>query len=123
MAETRARRRIREAVESRGYQVETLEWEPIYYAGEMEGDAGGWLVILDRPYLERTRPGDELYGLSVEEVLAAVDYWLPPAEPCECDRAHDPIAAVRVKGDPQRPTHGIDCPHHITYRLRWWARG
>lgn len=120
--ESRARRRIRAAVESRGYTIVSLEYEPWYNAGEMCGIGGGWSVELDRPYLERCWPGNELEGLSVEEVLAAVDYWLKPSEPCDCDRRHDPISACRIKGDPKKPTHGPECPHHIKYRLPWWKQ-
>lgn len=118
--ETRARRRIRKAVESRGYAVTAITYEPWYNAGEMMGIAGGWSVALDRPYLERTWPGDDLHGLSVEEVLASIDYWLKPEDPCECARTHDPIIAAGLKGDPKRPTHGAECPHHIKYHLPWW---
>lgn len=121
MAESRARARIRKAVESRGFAVEDLEYEAPYYAGEMSGLAGGWALTLDRPYLERTFPGDDLYGFNVDELLATVDYWLPPSEPCDCDRAHDPIAAARVKGDPKKPTHHVSCRFHLKYRLRWWT--
>uniref|UniRef100_UPI001A7E0D39 hypothetical protein n=1 Tax=Mycobacteroides abscessus TaxID=36809 RepID=UPI001A7E0D39 len=60
MSETRARRRIREAVESRGYAIESIDYEPIYNAGEMAGLAGGWWVELDRPFLERCFPGNDL---------------------------------------------------------------
>lgn len=120
--ETRARRRIRNAVESRGYSVLEMEYEAPYDAGEMMGYGGGWLIELDRPYLTNTWPGDDLWGFNVDEVLAAVDYWLPPTEPCGCDRKHDPIAAARIKGDPKRPTHGPECDHHIKYRLRWWPK-
>lgn len=44
MSETRTRRRIRKAVESRGYSVVDIAWEPIYNAGEMMGYADGWYV-------------------------------------------------------------------------------
>lgn len=121
MSETRARRRIREAVESRGYSIESIDYEAPYNAGEMMGYAGGWWVELDRPYLEKCFPGNDLCGRSVDEVLAEIDYWLRPSMPCECDRSHHPLVAGWVKGDPQRPTHGADCCHHIKYRLRWWT--
>jgi hypothetical protein len=123
MTETRARRRIREAVESRGYAIESISYEPWYNAGEMMGIGGGWFVELDRPYLANCIPGNELGGLSVEEVLADVDYWLKPDSPCACDLTRNhPIIAAGIKGDPQRPTHDADCPHHIKYRLRWWTK-
>ena len=118
--ETSTQRRIRKAVESRGYSISEMEYEAPYDAGEMMGYSGGWLITLDRPYLENTWPGDDLGGFNVEEVLAAIDYWLSPSGDCPCDRTHDPIAAARVKGDPKRPTHGPDCEFHIPYQLRWW---
>lgn len=120
MAETRARKRIREAVESRGYRIESIEWEPIYMGGEKEGACGGWTVILDRRFLENTFPGDDLYGLSVEEVLAGIDYWLQPERPCPCDRRHSAMTAARLINDPDKPTHDASCAWHIPYRLRWW---
>lgn len=122
ITETRARRRIRQAVEARGYQVESLEWEPWCNSGEMGGLAGGWSVELDRDYLAFTTPGNDLVALSVEEMLAEVDYWLRPAEPCACDREHSATQAARLIGDPQKPTHGPECEHHIRYRLPWWPK-
>ena len=120
MAETRARRRIRQAVESRGFQVKSLQWEPWYDAGEMSGIAGGWMLILDRPYLGSTHPGDDLCALSVEELLAQIDYWLKPDGECPCDRSHSADMAARLINDPQKPTHGSECRFHIRYRLPWW---
>ena len=120
MTESRARRRIRQAVESRGYAITSIDYEPWYNAGEKCGIGGGWSIELDRPYLENCFPGNELGGLSVEEVLAEIDYWLRPEGTCDCDRRHHPVMAANVKGDPQKPTHGPDCPHHIKYRLPWW---
>lgn len=117
---TRTRKRITKAVESRGYSVESMEYEAPYYAGEMSGYAGGWTVVLDRPYLPNTSPGDEFFGFSVDEVLAEIDYWLRPTEPCPCDREHNAMQAARLKNDPQRPTHDPTCSFHIAYRLRWW---
>lgn len=40
--ESRRRRKIREAVEARGWTLTTLEWEPIGAASEKEGPSGGW---------------------------------------------------------------------------------
>ncbi|AYQ99727.1 hypothetical protein PBI_MANDA_41 [Mycobacterium phage Manda] len=120
IGETRARRRIRQAVESRGYRVESIDYEPWYNAGEMMGIAGGWWIELDRPYVEHTFPGNDLQGLSVEEVIAQVDYWLKPAGPCGCDRNHDPLTACRLINDPCKPTHDPGCPHHLKYHLPWW---
>ena len=121
MSETRARQRIRKAVESRGFEVQELNWEPIYNSGEMCGLAGGWDLVLDRPYLSKTFPGDELGGLSVEEVLADIDYWLRPAEPCECDREHNAMFAAGLINDPHKTTHDPSCKWHISYKLRWWS--
>ena len=120
MIETRARRRIRQAVESRGYAVATLDWESIYNAGEMMGLAGGWGLTLDRDYLPNTSPGNDLGALSVEELLAQIDYWLKPDGPCECDRSHSADRAAALINDPQKPTHGPECRWYIPYRLRWW---
>ncbi len=118
--ESRARRRIRLAVESRGYTIVSIDYEPWYNAGEMMGIGGGWSIVLDRPYLKSPYNDNDFGALSVEEVLAYIDYWIPPEGPCDCDRTHDPIRASRVKGDPKRPTHGLDCPHHLKYQLPWW---
>lgn len=76
MSETRARKRIRKAVESRGYGVMSLTWEPWYDGGEMSGTCGGWKLILDRDYIMDVFPGNDLYALKVEEMLAQIDYWL-----------------------------------------------
>lgn len=122
MPETRARRRIRQAVEGRGYAVVDLDWEPWYDAGEMSGLAGGWALTVDRDYVQNTTPGDDLYGLSVEELLAEIDYWLKPADPCDCDRTHAAMQAARIVGDPQKPTHEQGCRFHIRYRLPWWPK-
>lgn len=46
--ESRARRRIRQAVESRGYALVSLDYEPWYNAGEMCGIGGEWSCRLDR---------------------------------------------------------------------------
>lgn len=120
VSETRTRRRIRKAVVSRGYAIKELEWEPVYNAGEMCGLAGGWYLQVDRPYVERTFPGDELGGLSAEELLADIDHDLRPAEPCECDRDHHAVMRAGRINDPQKTTHDADCKWHIPYKLRWW---
>lgn len=119
MSETRARRRIRKAVESRGYGILNLEWESWYETGE--GPGGGWSMILDRDYLPNTRPGNDMYALSVEELLAEIDYWLKPDGDCGCDRTHSAGGAARLINDPKKPTHGADCEWHIRYRLPWWT--
>jgi hypothetical protein len=124
VTETRTRQRILLAIESRGYTIESISYEAPYYAGEKMGMGGGWWITVDRPYLENCFPGDELGGLSVDEVLADIDYWLKPQTPCDCDLSvRHPIIAGAVKGDPQRPVHDPECPHRLDYHLRWWPKG
>lgn len=86
----------------------------------MGGLAGGWSLTLDRDYLPNTHPGNDMYGLSVEELLAQIDYWLEPEGDCPCDRTHSADMAARIINDPQKPTHGPECEWHIRYRLPWW---
>ena len=86
------------------------------------GIGGGWMIVLDRPYSKSPFADNDFGALSVEEVLAHIDYRLPPDGPCDCDRSHDPIRASRLKGDPCRPTHDPGCPHHLKYRLPWWPK-
>jgi hypothetical protein len=118
------RERIRKAVESRGFKVKSLSWEPIYNGGEMCGLCGGWTLVLDRRYNDYTYPGDDLYALSADELLADID-WTCRTPPCDC--ASDPDErpsrhpVVPILGDPQRPLHRPDCEWHIPYRLRWWS--
>lgn len=116
--ETRARRRIRLAVESRGYQLTSLEWEPWSMGGEKEGICGGWHGTTDRPYMRNSYPGDEIMGLSVEEVLAWVDAFIDPPESCECDGPRFPMNPT--KGKPRRGRHDPDCKWYIRYHLPWW---
>lgn len=118
MSESRARRRIRTAVESRGYAVESMSYEPWYNAGEMSGIGGGWEVILDRAFGTFY---NDFHALSVDEMLAEIDYWLKPETPCGCDRKHHAVLASNIKGDPQKTTHSPTCAHHIKYRLPWWS--
>lgn len=119
MTETRARRRIRQAVESRGYQLASLEWDPPVDGGEMSGLCGGWYGTTDRPYEGRTWPGNDIMGLSVDEALAWIDTFVIPPEPCDCGFDHNPL--VPVKGSPDHGLHLPTCRWHIKYRLRWWA--
>jgi hypothetical protein len=123
--ETRARRRIRKAVESRGYKVLNIEWEPIYQGGEMSGLSGGWTVTTDAPLKVHTNYGDEFIGLSVEEVLADIDCDLWRTPPCPCYPDDDPLRhpMVSTKNSPQHPLHEPDCRWFIAYRLPWWADG
>ena len=123
MTETRARRRIREAVESRGFAVEAIEWEPIYNAGEMSGYAGGWSVFLDRPCFENTTPGNDIYALSVDEMVGLIDWSLVPPEPCECypdGKRPRRLPTHPKKGDPYEQLHAQGCRYRLKYRLRWW---
>lgn len=116
---SRQRDRIQSAVESRGYGIEQLDYETPYNGGEMCGWCGGWTLILDRsPH--PTNDYRDHYALSVDEMLAHIDYGLPPPEPCGCDREHSAMTAARLINDPERPTHGPECKWHIRYRLRWW---
>jgi hypothetical protein len=113
MDETRTRKRIRRAVESRGFRIQSIEWERV---------CGGWTVIVDRPYVQSPRPGNDLGGLSAEEVLADIDFSLRPIETCGCypddrPRRH-PL--LPIKGDAERPLHEPGCRWYIAYRLRWW---
>lgn len=75
MNETRARRRIRKAIEERGYTLTSLVWEPWRPGSEMEGMDGGWYGEVE--------PSDGLFmnhvmGLSVDEVLESIEQLLPP---------------------------------------------
>ncbi len=74
MAETRARKAIRRAVEAKGATVEKLEWEKIGPACLMEGNSGGWTVHGRWP----SGRLDDAYGLSVNEVLDWIrKLWCP----------------------------------------------
>lgn len=124
-SETRARRRIREAVESRGYSVESLDWETPYYAGEGMGMAGGWELILDRPCFENTHPGDDLGGLSVDELIGVIDWSIVPPQPCDCypdGRRPRRLPTHPLVGDPSEPLHAEGCRWRLTYRLSWWPK-
>ena len=122
--ETRTRRRIREAIKSRGHNVISMEWEPIYNGGEMSGLSGGWTVLTDAPWRPNTNYGDEVCGLSVDDVLADVDWWFRPPEPCGCYQGDRPYRHPRggTKDDPQRPLHEPTCRWFIRYHLPWWPK-
>lgn len=117
MSETRARRRIRQAVESRGYKLVTLDYEPCYDAGEKSGLGGGWYGTLDRDYLPNTWPGNDIMGLSVDEVLCWIDEFVAPPEPCDCPEA----PSSRVSWGPTWQ-HVEACRWRINYWLRWWPK-
>lgn len=108
--ETRARRRIRRAVESRGRTLRTLEWEQPYMGGEMEGVCGGWWGTTD----DERYP--EVMGLNVDDVIACVDSWLVPTEGCLCRSPERPPMLSAEPGWCHEPT----CKWHLPYHLRWW---
>lgn len=115
--ETRARRRIRKAVESRGYSLVSLEWEPWYDAGEMAGIGGGWYGELDRPFVPNTRPGNDIMGLSVEEVIGCIDHQVAPPEPCGCPEPDDFYMTAR---EPCH-RHRAGCKWRLDYWFPWWG--
>lgn len=116
--ETVARRRIRHAVESRGYRLVSLEWEPWSNGGEKSGICGGWLGELDRPTHPNIFPGTEIMGLSVDETVAWVDQFVPTPEPCNCAERDYPYPMQA-----HEPTfmHDEDCRWRLRYWLRWWG--
>ena len=118
MTETRARRRIRKAVESRGYHLVSLEWEPWYDGGEMVGLCGGWYGEMDRSPHPNIHPGNDIMGLSVDETVAWVDAFVTPPEPCDC-----PTPDYPTPMQSQEPLwyHAVDCPWRLEYWLCWWA--
>lgn len=121
MGESRARKRIREAVESRGFTLDTIEWEPVYNAGEMMGLAGGWWGETVERIWPNTTPGNEFGGLNVEDCLADIDWALGPPSVCECVRPDGFDPRGGIKGWPsQVGMHDPGCRWHIHYRLPWW---
>lgn len=116
MMETSARKRIRRAVESRGYNLVSLRWEHWYNAGEKSGIGGGWYGILDRSYQPNSYPSDEIMGLSVEEVIAWIDEFIPVPIPCEC--VSPPVALLYSTTPTNR--HDPDCMWYLKYYLKWW---
>jgi hypothetical protein len=111
--ETRGVRRIRKAVESRGYGLASVEWEKLNGYGE-----GGWFITLDRDYLPNSHPGNDLCAETLDDLIAYIDHQLKPAEPCACGRTHHPL--IVLKGDPPIPLHDESCPNFLRYRLAWW---
>lgn len=75
--ETRARRRIRLAVEAKGYKLTHLEWEPWGASAEKSGIPGGWYGEVEPKYQEWGFPGNEIMGLSVDEVLDWIERLVP----------------------------------------------
>ncbi len=86
--ETDARRRIRRAVEARGYRLVELTWEPWGAAAEKEGIPGGWEGWVDpipsnAPNGLAGENGDDIFripdvmGLSWQEAVEWVNDFLP----------------------------------------------
>ena len=117
-SETRARRRIREAVEARGYTLTRLTWEPWGAAAEKSGISGGWECQVSPRPIENFYGSEDFCGLSVEELLQYLDQFLPPREPCECPK-QDRSPTL----EPFTPIffHTEACPYRIRYWLRWWG--
>ena len=70
--ESRARRKIRQAIEAKGWTLDWLEWEPIRLGGEKSGPEGGW-------YGEAIAPSggsDWVMGYSWQEAVKWVDDFL-----------------------------------------------
>lgn len=121
MSESRARKRIRLAVESRGFTLESLGWERPYNAGEMMGIGGGWTGTTVEQMRPNTYPGNEFDGLNVEDCLADIDWSMRPNEPCACERPQGFHPRGGVKGWPsQVGMHDKGCRWHISYHLTWW---
>lgn len=123
MSESRARRRIRLAIQSRGFTLESLDYETAYDAGEKMGYGGGWFGSTIEQIWPNTMPGNEFGGLNVEDCLADIDWSLTPPEPCDCDRPHGFNPRGGIKGWPVRVgMHDSDCKWHIRYTLPEWRR-
>jgi hypothetical protein len=113
VSESRARRRIREAVERFGYQLVSLEWEPIGMGAEMCGPSGGWTGDIEGPEgIEYSA----VMGYNVEHALDWIDDWVKPVEPCACPKA-DRLGRQRA----QLQNHTANCRYFLTYRLPWFA--
>jgi hypothetical protein len=69
MSETRARRKIREAVERHGMAVDAMEYEPIGQMIEMSGREGGWTVFV--------KGYGVALGYSWQEVIENIDMAAP----------------------------------------------
>jgi len=74
--ESCARRKIRLAVEAKGYTLTELTWEPWGRAAEKEGIPGGWEGYVD-PWPEH-HYGPAVMGLSLAEALDWIEEFLPP---------------------------------------------
>lgn len=82
--ESVARRKIRQAVEARGYSVVELTWEPWGQAAEKEGIPGGWWGRIEP---DPSPPGssglDWIGGLSWQECVSFVEEFIPQSEEVE----------------------------------------
>lgn len=70
--ESRARRKIRQAIEAKGWTVTLMTWTPISAGGEKEGPAGGW-------YCEARAPSggqDWVMGYSWQDAVEWAEKWL-----------------------------------------------
>jgi hypothetical protein len=70
--ESRARRKIREAIEAKGWTVLRMEWEPIRAGAEKSGPEGGW-------YVEARAPSggtDWVLGYSWQDAVEWAERWL-----------------------------------------------
>jgi len=72
--ETRSRRRIREAVESKGGTVLAIRWEPIRHEPNL-GPVGGWTVEAEHPYQPNPSVPMEALGYNLAEVLEEIAGW------------------------------------------------
>ena len=66
--ETRARRRIRKALEAKGYTVKSIDWEPVH---GRHGPTGGWFIDIG----SATDPTyhNVLAGLNMGDVMWWID--------------------------------------------------
>jgi hypothetical protein len=70
--ETRARRKIREAIEAKGWTVTLMNWEPIRPGGEKEGPEGGWYCEVRAP----SGGEDWVMGLNWRDAVEWANKWL-----------------------------------------------
>jgi hypothetical protein len=74
---SRARRKIREAVEVRGAKIVELTWRPVGQMVEMSGREGGWTLFAEWP--DGTE--DHALGYSWQDVVEWIESnWLFPEE-------------------------------------------
>ncbi len=122
MSESRARRRIRQAVELYGYRLVRLDWEPVSAGAEKSGPDGGWFGEIERADGVVSDPlsgGDHaVLGYNVEHALDWIDEFVKPVEPCGHSwTIENSLARKRA----QVQTHPEGCRYHLTYSLPWFA--